>query len=168
MFIYICLALVALVAIAGAVLSVKADEGPFLGLCVGATLGLALTLVASMIAVPFMPKPDHRYAVGAECTPIKSLASSSSVHGDFFLGTGVVDGKRVINYVTQEPGGGMTLRQVDAATSYIYEDGRECMSIDHHWDEWPAFVPWRNNEFDMHVFHVPRGSVASDFVITNH
>lgn len=95
-----------------------------------------------------------------------ALANGSSVSGQFFLGTGSVDGKNVFNYVTDD-GGYSTLRQADADQSSIWQDEDEDPYLDVSRIAWRVDWAMPSPIFSTlrYDFHIPDGSVYNGYSV---
>lgn len=80
-------------------------------------------LVILFLAAVFIP--CNVDLVNEKTTSLKALGTSSKVQGKFFLGSGYVDGKRVLNYIQQGDDGGMRVAQVDAKDALIFRRLRQ-------------------------------------------
>jgi hypothetical protein len=106
-------------------------------------------------------------------TPLKALATGSKVTGRFYLGSGSIEGKRTVNYITAD-GDRNYIRQQDASASVVIEDittGQPHMIALQKCYESPWIMPWKMckdiNEGIAFEFHVPAGSVLSDYTVDN-
>jgi hypothetical protein len=158
-----------LVAVVVALLFIYTDEAGVIGsVFCGAIAGTLLLMIAGAIVVGITAtlKPTI-----ASTAPLKALATSKSVSGTFFLGSGSINGKRTINYITAD-GNRNYVREADASTAVVIEDSPTSPSIvelkecaDNPW-----VMPWtfcRGIEGVKTEFHVPAGSVLSDYTVDN-
>lgn len=100
---------------------------------------------------------------------LAALSDNSSVHGrSFFLGSGWVDEKRVIDFVEDE-GEYSTLGRVDADDSRIYEDEgtNPYMIRTDYWFEAWWLVPEKTTTSTTYEFHIPDGSILGSYSIDN-
>lgn len=103
---------------------------------------------------------------------LKSLGNSSSVEGEghqfLISGSMTVDGKRVINYTSQD-GDWLTIDQVDAKKARIIEDGSKELIITETYEKAGWWTPFYNHDDDddLYEFHIPEGSAVNDFVVDN-
>jgi hypothetical protein len=127
----------------------------------GALIGLILMLVLSIWFGPvfqFKGEADHQ---------LVALKTSNSVEGRFFLGSGYVNGQRTLNYITDDDGA-FRIESADAAQSVVYQDSDEPTVTVHEWNlENPWFAPWSFGHWHTYTFHVPEGSILSDYTIDN-
>lgn len=133
-------------------------------LIVGGAVSVVLLLLLSLI--PTAPIVEsHRYELRA------IAAGGESVSGQFFLGSGYIDGERVINYIKQITDEDGTYSVVDSATGYaarIFEDSNEPYMLDYDWfysNGW--VIPFNVKTGDSWDFHVPAGSVLENYAIDN-
>jgi ABC-type multidrug transport system fused ATPase/permease subunit len=144
---------------------------------IGAILG-SVTLFIFAVPTTFGASVGITYMIGQaapayvaseDVTELRAVALGGSIEGHFFLGTGTVDGKRVINYVAQHEDGYVTVEQVDARNAYIYEDESSNPTVTaHHWraSEWWLSL-WPTDRGTNYSFHVPPGSVLENYTIDN-
>lgn len=148
------------------------EAGWFGALLLGALTGLGAAVIIGGIATAATGsfKTQEEYRV-----PLKALAASQSVEGHFFLGSGSVNGKRTINYITAD-GNRNYLQEADASRSTVIEDTpvaagphltafNQCMNN-------PWIAPWQmcrplNADERSMEFHIPAGSVLSDYTVDN-
>ena len=106
-----------------------------------------------------------------EKTSIECLNDGSSVHGEFFLGSGTVDGKMVYNYYVKN-GQFFTLKQLDASSTYITylkdKTTKPYLEVQKIVDIPTDRCSWNNWAFDAEevkatVFHIPQGSIKSNY-----
>jgi len=128
----------------------------------GAVIGFLLMLFASI----WMLGPYHN--VGKEDHSLTALQTSSSVEGrTFFLGSGYINGKRTLNYITND-GGAYRVQSADAVDSVIYQDSETPIVTVYEWDlENPWFAPFVLGHKHTYDFHIPEGSILSDYTIDN-
>jgi hypothetical protein len=147
-----------------------ADESIFTAFWVGVITSGFIFLIAACItgAALGVERTETKYV-----TPLKALATSSKISGSFFLGSGYVEGKRTLNYITAD-GDRNYIRQQDASASVVIEDittGQPHMlALEQCYDSgW--IMPWKMckdiNEGVAYEFHVPAGSVLSDYTVDN-
>lgn len=106
-----------------------------------------------------------------EKTTIECLNDGSSVHGEFFLGSGTVDGKMVYNYYVKNDQF-FTLKQLDASSTYITylkdTTTKPYLEVQKMVDIPTDRCSWNNWAFDAEevkatVFHIPQGSIKSNY-----
>lgn len=123
-------------------------------------------LVILFLAAVFIP--CNVDLVNEKTTSLKALGTSSKVQGKFFLGSGYVDGKRVLNYIQQGDDGGMRVAQVDAKDALIFEGSDKAAITTKRFDfnnGW--IIPWPIGSTDKYEFRIPDGSVTESFTIAN-
>lgn len=91
---------------------------PFLGI-MGIFLGGALGLIVALIAGNFLTTPDDWQKIRTE-TEIISLSNSTNLSGDFFLGTGSVEGRKMYYYYVDTEKGAIN-RRLEAKDIYVEE-----------------------------------------------
>lgn len=90
--------------------------------------------------------------------PLKALSGGAGTEGSFFLGSGHVDGKRVVSFIKQNRDGSFTPDQVDGKKAKVWErDGVEpsMTEVKHSAAYW-----WLMPEqvlFSKYEFEVPEG-----------
>ena len=99
--------------------------------------------------------------------PLKALGADSSTTGTIFLGSGFVDGKRVLSYIQENDDGSFTPGQVDSSASRVYEVDTKPELVWHvnnadHWWLYPVEVEV-SRSFE---FYVPEGSVSEEYNVT--
>lgn len=127
--------------------------------------GIVGTIVLFLCAV-FIPANVD--LVHEKTSSLKALGTSSNDHGRFFLGSGYIDGKRVLNYIQQGDDGGMRVAQVDAKDALIFEGSDKATITTKHFDfnnGW--IIPWPIGSTDKYEFRIPDGSVTESFTIAN-
>ena len=93
-----------------------------------------------------------------------SMQDGQGIHGSFFLGTGSVDGRPQFTYY-QGSGNGAVLRSADASDARVIQDGgsyviTSCNKIA------PILAPFGClRTIDSLEFHVPEGSVVTNFTL---
>jgi hypothetical protein len=100
---------------------------------------------------------------------LRAVALDSGLEGRFFLATGYVEGKRVVNYIAEHDGGYITVEQVDAVNTYVYEDENvNPRVVTKQWQasEW-WLAPFGIDRGNTYVFHIPEGSVLENYTIDN-
>lgn len=132
-----------------------------LSLLVGAgIIGLAVVLPASQ-----QNSTDEKTVTYS----LTAINTGSTVHGQFYLGYGQIDGARTLNFVTTRADGSFRVEEGDADNSVIYERTgsptvKETTYSNYRW--WLA--PFRFTSFaTTYKFYVPKGSVLQDYTIAN-
>ncbi len=153
--------------ILGIIIDVYMDEEPAFSFGF-AIIGVFALLIGFAFAGPSTvnqnPPVDHVDSISH--TDLLAVGDSDTVHGSFFLGSGVINGHQTITYV-QDNGGWSSVGQVSASYSRIYEDDPAVpymvykQPYAHHW--W--LVPWSLPMTGWYEFHVPSGSVVQNFNI---
>ena len=98
--------------------------------------------------------------------PLRALAVGDGIQGQFFLGSGSVDGERVLNYVVQRDGYA-TLEQVDADKALIFEgEGTPHVeSTERVLDAWWAAPFPLIGMTTGYQFHIPAGSIIESYSV---
>lgn len=136
----------------------------FLTLLTGALVGAGILALLSLI-----PTTPH---IESQRYELRAIASGGeSVSGEFFLGSGYINGERVVNYIKQVTDEDGTYSVIDSATGYaarIFEDSSEPYMLDYDWfysNGW--VIPFNVKTGDSWDFHVPAGSVLENYTIDN-
>lgn len=90
----------------------------FLGGLVGIIGGLIIGFLLSIIIGAFLPK----HTVVSETIPIAAFSDHTSVHGKFFLGSGVIDENMYYFYYKQNPNGSYSFNKLETDCVEIIED----------------------------------------------
>jgi hypothetical protein len=134
----------------------------FLAALISSVVSVVLMLVLSIWFGPsyqFKGSNDHE---------LVALQTDSSLQGrSYFLSGGYINDVRVLNYITED-GGAYQLGEAVAANSLIYQDSTDATVTINEWDmENPWFAPWSFGHTRSYEFHVPAGSILSDYTVTN-
>ncbi len=165
-------AVVVLIAIAGLVWFIWYDGMIGLGIFVFFAINLIGFMIAGAIgsATLFNGEHDTRTAI-TNTETLQALAVDSSVSGHFFLGSGTVDGKRVLNYITvksDDTGTYSEVKQIKATDVRIYQDSDEPrLDTRNTYFSNPAVWPGEYPAGTDYFFHVPAGSILEDYTIDN-
>lgn len=165
--------LLGLAVIATIIITVGAvyDDGPirlFLGLVVGGLISVGVGGLLFAICVAFFWNGLTPVKTGATERDLVALQTSSTVEGrSYFLGSGYVDGKRVLNYITVDDGA-YRVESSDAVNSWIYESDEDpIVRVEHYDFVNPWLAPFALGGADAYSFYIPEGSVLSDYTIDN-
>lgn len=109
--------------------------------------------------------------VGTETRDLAALSTDTALEGHrYFLGRSWLHEDQVITYVYEQEDGAFRLTRADAADSYIYEDEEDAPYV--QIDDYEYFTnPWISplnlgvGATDVYMFHVPEGSVLSDYEV---
>jgi len=122
-------------------------------------------IVAFIVILLFMiiPSTSHeKYTYH-----LRALATSQSVQGEFFLGSGSVNGERTLNYIKRVKG----WSEVDSAVakaSRVFEDSTSPTVTEYFYYYDNGWVlPWKILTGYSWDFHVPAGSILEDTTIDN-
>lgn len=131
---------------------------------------LFLTSIAGLVIL-FLTAvfiPCNVDLVNEKTAGLKALGTSSKAQGRFFLGSGYVDGKRVLNYIQQADDGAMKVSQTEADDALIFEGSDSATVTTKHYDYNNGWIiPWPIGSTDKYDFHVPSGSVTESYTIDN-
>lgn len=132
-----------------------------------ATLIAALVGGLLMLLLSIWFGPSYQFQ-GEKEHGLVALQTSSSIEGrSYFLGSGYINGKRTLNYITDD-GGAFRVESADADDSVIYQDSDSPTVTVHEWDLVnPWFAPWSFGHRHTYTFHVPEGSILSDYTVNN-
>lgn len=138
--------------------------GSFLILLAGVFFGGVLTFGGSALLYLTVQPQVH---VERNET-LRAVSASSSIQGRFFLGSGYVNGVRVLNYISAEKGYS-ELRQANASASRIFEDESAAPYVTVY--EWAKeawwIAPGRYGAGETFDFHIPEDSILEDYTIDN-
>ena len=123
----------------------------------------ALLLLLLLITIP------SNITIESEKYELRALAVSDTVKGSFFLGSGTIGGKRVLNYIVTDDEGFMELQSVPTSASRIAEgDWVPSVTVNQHYKSNPWLYPWGGvGAGQTYDFRIPSGSVLEDFTIDN-
>lgn len=101
-------------------------------------------------------------------TQLAALSTGDGITGHFFLGSGTVDSKRVLNYIADDDGL-YTLEQVDADKATIRQGDYvphvdQLATVRNDW--WLAPFPVVGS-FGDYAFYIPAGSILESYQIQN-
>ena len=121
-------------------------------------------LLMLLLSIWFGPSSQYR---GEADHKLAALQTADTVNGRFFLGSGYVNGNRTLNYITDDDGA-FRIESAAARNSVVYQDADSPTVTVHEWYlENPWFAPWSFSHWHTFTFHVPEGSILSDYTITN-
>lgn len=128
---------------------------------VAAVIILFFGFATWMLADPTV-KSTHEYSLSA-------LSTNSEIAGrSYFLSGGYVGEKRTLNYIREEGDGGFVLKSVDADYAVVYQDSdTPTVTISYFEQANPWLAPWSFDRGWTAEFHVPEGSILSDYTVTN-
>jgi hypothetical protein len=132
--------------------------------------GMVVVLLPMFLTSAFTPEKtttSHEYE-------LRALGAGESASGRFYLGTGYINGERVINYTYSDESNGATFSKVDSAPgddSRIFEDvpvdAQPSVTSRKTVYTYPLLVPWSMGLTRTWDFHVPAGSIIEDYEIKN-
>lgn len=112
--------------------------------------------------------PSHVDLARENTTSLKALGTSSTQQGRFFLGSGYIDGKRVLNYIQQDTSGAIQVKHTDAEDALIFEGSDKATVTKKTYDFNNGWIlPWTIASKDKYEFHIPEGSVTESYTIAN-
>ena len=98
---------------------------------------------------------------------LQALSVGSDINGQFFLGTGYVNGELTFNYIVDE-GDYSTLNQVSASKASVWEDEPNDPYLDY--TKWGYYVDWAIpmgvTSVERFDFHIPEGSVSGNYEVS--
>lgn len=102
-----------------------------------------------------------------ETFPLRALATSSTVQGRFFLGSGYVNGERTLNYVAQDNGYARIDQGIGTASRIFEGSTKPTVTEYTYWYSNGWVLPWEFKTGYSWDFRVPSGSILEDYTITN-
>jgi len=128
--------------------------------------GLGFGSLLSFV-IPLGIVQSHPNQHKEETFKLAALGNDSSISGDFFLGSGTVNGYQVYTYITEDAEGGYHLHQVRADNITVYQDAEEGAATyvkDYKRGVDTALYPWPGGwDNTKSAFHVPPGSVDNQY-----
>ena len=130
----------------------------------GFVLGGAVSaFVAGLVYVPLAYWADnYAHINGSDSVNLKAIKMGSQTTGNFFLGSGVVDGENVYTYYYVNDNGNYQSGRLDADDAEVVESDTETPRIvTHHWK-----MPWWYGPMDMtetYTIYVPENSIVSNY-----
>lgn len=132
-------------------------------ICLGVS-GVILLLCGTLI-------PWNNDVVKDDTYRLRTLGTANGIEGhSYFLGGGYINSERVLNYITQRDGGAIQVQTADADVSVVFEDAPagtgtvQKLHVDHI-NGW--VTPWPLGSHDQYVFHIPAGTVADSYSLTD-
>ena len=125
--------------------------------------------VGFLVLLAFCAIPANNDLVADDTHKLKALGNANATTGRFyFLGGGYIDGKRVLNFITERQGGAIRVEQADATNSTIYEGSTDATVQVRHYDHNNGWVlPWPIGSHTEYEFHIPSGSVVESYTLDN-
>lgn len=144
-------------------------EDEWFGLVQGFFISLGIALawllaVGLLVFVSGMMSYNHEES---ESVSLRALGSDSSVSGSFFLGSGYVNGERVLSYIKENKNGSFTTGQVEGKHAEIWEleDAKPQMVTHTQYSDRWWLIPERVKTGTWWEFRVPEGSVSESFEV---
>lgn len=135
--------------------------GRFLLSLVMGMIGFIIGMFLSLFLGLFAPKEIVKTEI-----PLVAFSDGQSIHGNFFLGIGSINGEDVYSFYKRREDGGIERGRVKSANIPIYEEDRKDGVLEIYkrkvvgtWALW-ADVP-QNTRYE---FHLPEGTVVRQFV----
>jgi hypothetical protein len=151
----------------GVIVAVTSEEGLGLGLL----SGLLAAFIGGIVMLIPMFLWLHQVPNGQETHSLQALKSNTQVEGQFYLTGGYVDSDRVLNYIVQkhdQTGTYSELETAKAEDSRVYQDSQVATITIHHTKDVNGWViPFSIPDGDKYDFHVPEGSIQSDYKVGN-
>lgn len=138
------------------------SAGAFIGIILCGAIVMALTMAFSAMGLEPRVTSQHD-------NDLRAVALSSEVQGQFFLGSGYIDGERVLNYIAEHEDGAASVEQVSARNAYIYEDEANdpyVTTFDWSIGAW-WWAPFDWDFGNTYAFHIPEGSILEGYTIDN-
>lgn len=110
--------------------------------------------------------------VGTETRKLSALSTDTAIEGHrYFLGRGWLNENQVITYVYKQEDGAFRLTRADASGSYIYEDEEDAPYVviddyEYFTNPWISPINMGLSAKDVYMFHIPEGSVLSEYEVT--
>lgn len=102
--------------------------------------------------------------------PLKAIGTTDTVRGQLYLGGGYIEGQKTLSYIEEQSGKDGTWSVVDSAyasDSRIFEGEDDPYVLVRTVDSSNYFIsPWQVHTTDEYDFHVPAGSVQSNYEVT--
>lgn len=138
--------------------------GIFWRVFVVAFIGCFVTLIVLLITSLFVPENVY----DQRDTDLRAMAVNSATNGSFFIGTGTVEDKQVLSFISEQDGA-ISVEQVFAEDSYIFEDEDDSPYVTTY--EWSKSAWWWMPDEgvksgETYSFHIPANSVVSNYNIS--
>ena len=150
---------------------VNVTKNTILGVIIGAVLGFVVGLILSVYV---LAKNDITKSVEPLYPRIESLQDNSSLKGDFFIGSGNIDGTMKYAFYIREKDpftneDSFRLVLLDYKdTSIVYSDERPRVDVvKNHWREtWQfKYSLLKKTYVDRYIIYVPRGTIKNNFTL---
>jgi hypothetical protein len=126
-------------------------------LCIGALVGGITVLLLLLV-----PATHTR----SEVFPLRALSNQSSVKGEFFLGSGYINGAQQFSYIEQDNGYSMLLT-ADASASRVFEGAAKPTVTEYtQYYSNPWVLPWGWDTGYLWDFHIPKGAVQTNYQVS--
>lgn len=134
--------------------------------CVALVASSLISTAVMLLLIFTMPLEEHVTVESKR--DLVSIGSDSNLTGQaYFLGGGYLKEERVLHYAAGD-GGEFTLETVRADSSTIRQQaGKPTVTLMYHTARNPWLAPFPLNGYRTAEFHVPEGSILSDYSITN-
>lgn len=133
----------------------------------------SVLLIVPLIFSGFMNLAIKDFTLTEEkSTDLIALETRSSINGEFvgsiFLSAGYVSENSTFNFLYSTDDGGVKVGQVFAHDATVYEDEQDDPHyVKFTWKKWDYFwAPFSVNQAHTYAFHVPEGSVVSNYEVT--
>lgn len=130
---------------------------------------LALGILAIMLAVFIsiastkLDNQEYVYDKKTQSVDIASLQDNSSVSGQFFLGSGQVNGTMAYTYMIHDADGGYTMKTIDAVDAKIYESDDATPHIE-TWNMKKSFL-FLYEDKTVYKIYIPENSIKINYDI---
>ena len=148
---------------------VNVTKNTILGVIIGAIFGV---IIGGILSVYVLAKNDITKSVEPIYSRIESLQDNSSVRGDFFIGSGKINGTmKYAFYVkekepfTNEDSFRLVLLGYKKA-SIVYSDGQPRVDVvKNHWREtWQfKYSLLKKTYVDRYIIYVPKGTIKNNY-----
>lgn len=170
MIFYICLA-VALLFFGMGIYFGKAIAETVMGAIAGVIIGLVVAAIASAVllatvmSISIAVIPQEKTFTGETTVNIRALDSDSGMEGKFYLRTGYIEEKRVLDYISEEDGV-MKLGRVPADSAILRESDEAPALIVRNYEMTNGWiVPGAISVVQEYEFIIPEGSVKEGFAV---
>lgn len=133
---------------------------------------VALSTILSLIFSGILNATIKDFSLDSESdTDLIALRTGSAVNGQFsgniFLSAGYISEDPTFNFLYETSDNGVKVGQVHADNSVVYEDEQDApYYTTFEWVKYdPFWAPFEVNQAETYAFHVPEGSVVSNYEV---
>ena len=140
--------------------------GGIFSLFIAAICGFVFVLASVGIGNIFIPKETK--LVSETSVSLRALDAGSETSGRFFVGSGYINEKKVLEYISESEDGGMRVSTAPANMSVLYErDAETPKLIIRHYEQVNGWLaPEAVHSFDNYEFVIPKGSVKDSYAVS--